>query len=243
MLPVTKLNFGRTVAPTSVNRHTLGRLECSGKVVLNGMPSSCQDLWRIGYTLSGLHLVKGTISNKVEMLFCDFNKLPGDEGEVLIFFYIFNIERDFECPFEIEGFQTQIGFTDIKSENVYFIVERNTRYEMTREKKTLPFEKETNNEGNAFNLQSGVFTAPRNGAYFFMFSASANGYTVLSIQWNDTTVASCTNDAHCNIPYTVKLKSGDRVQVFVAKSSQHYSGNLNNAMFTGFLISEDIFPS
>ena len=80
---MTKLNFGRTVAPGSVNRHTLGRFECSGKVALNGMPSSCQDLWRIGYTLSGLYSVKGPSSNKVETVYCDFSKKPGDEGAVL----------------------------------------------------------------------------------------------------------------------------------------------------------------
>lgn len=82
LLPVTTLNFGRTIAPTSTNRHTLGRLECSGKVVLNGMPSSCQDLWRIGYTLSGLYSIKGSSSNKIETVYCDFSKLPGDQGAV-----------------------------------------------------------------------------------------------------------------------------------------------------------------
>jgi hypothetical protein len=80
LLPVTKLNFGRTVAPASVNRHTLGRFECSGKVVLNGMPSSCQDLWRIGYTLSGLYSIKGSSSKKVETVYCDFSKEPDNQG-------------------------------------------------------------------------------------------------------------------------------------------------------------------
>lgn len=76
---MTQLNFGRTIAPTSKSRHTLGRLECSGKVVLDGMPASCQDLWRIGYSLSGLYSVKGS-SNKVETVYCDLTKLPGDQG-------------------------------------------------------------------------------------------------------------------------------------------------------------------
>ena len=56
-------------------------MECNGKVVLNGMPASCEDLWRIGYTLSGLYSIKGS-SNKVETVYCDFNKLPGDEGKI-----------------------------------------------------------------------------------------------------------------------------------------------------------------
>ncbi len=91
LLPVTALQFGRTIAPTSTNRHTLGRLECSGKVVLNGMPSSCQDLWRIGYTLSGLYSIKGSSSNKVETVYCDFSKLPGDQGAVNIVYFRFEM--------------------------------------------------------------------------------------------------------------------------------------------------------
>lgn len=82
LLPVTKLNFGRTISPTSSNSHQLGRLECNGKVVLDGMPTSCRDLWRIGHGLSGLYSVKAT-SDKVETVYCDFDKLPGDEGTIL----------------------------------------------------------------------------------------------------------------------------------------------------------------
>ena len=80
LLPLTKLNFGRTIAPTSVKRHKLGRMECNGKVVLDGMPTSCEDLWRVGYILSGIYSVKGS-SNKVETVYCDFSKLPGDESK------------------------------------------------------------------------------------------------------------------------------------------------------------------
>ena len=77
LLPVTSLNFGRTQAPVSIGKHMLGRLECSGKVVLNGMPKSCKDLWRLGYSLAGLYLVKGD-SGLVETVYCDMNRLPGD---------------------------------------------------------------------------------------------------------------------------------------------------------------------
>ncbi|KAK4011381.1 hypothetical protein OUZ56_020495 [Daphnia magna] len=56
-LPITKLNFGRTQLPISSGVHTLGPFECSGQVAVNRMPSSCEDLWKIGHTLSGLHSV------------------------------------------------------------------------------------------------------------------------------------------------------------------------------------------
>ena len=85
LLPVTSLNFGRTQAPVSSGKHTLGRLECSGKVILNGMPKSCKDLWRLGYSLVGLYLVQGD-SGFVETVYCDMNRLPGDPSMYLISF-------------------------------------------------------------------------------------------------------------------------------------------------------------
>jgi hypothetical protein len=78
ILPITRLNFGRTQLETSSGVYTLGRFECTGQVAVAGMPKSCQDLWRIGHSLSGLYSVTG--EKRVESVYCDFNKLPGDSG-------------------------------------------------------------------------------------------------------------------------------------------------------------------
>jgi hypothetical protein len=78
ILPITRLNFGRTPLESSFGVHTLGRFECTGQVVVYGMPSSCEELWHIGHTLNGLYSVMG--STKVESIFCDFTKLPSDAG-------------------------------------------------------------------------------------------------------------------------------------------------------------------
>ncbi len=78
LLPVTKLNFGRTQVASSSGIHTLGRLECSGHVAVSGMPKSCKDLWQIGHTLSGLYSVKG--AKQIESVYCDFTKLSEDVG-------------------------------------------------------------------------------------------------------------------------------------------------------------------
>jgi hypothetical protein len=79
LLPITRLNFGRTQLETSSGVHTLGRFECTGQVAVSGMPSSCEDLWRMGHTLSGLYSVVGT--KMVESVYCDFTKLPADTGK------------------------------------------------------------------------------------------------------------------------------------------------------------------
>ncbi len=76
ILPITHLNFGRTILEGSIGLHTLGRLECTGQMVVNGMPKSCTDLWRIGHTLSGLFSVMGL--RQIETGYCDFTKLPSD---------------------------------------------------------------------------------------------------------------------------------------------------------------------
>jgi hypothetical protein len=83
VLPVTRLNFGRTQLETSSGVHTLGRLVCTGLVTLTGLPKSCQDLWLIGHTLNGFYSVMG--SAKMESVYCDFTKLPDDAGKCFKF--------------------------------------------------------------------------------------------------------------------------------------------------------------
>jgi hypothetical protein len=79
ILPVTRLNFGRTQLTTSSGVHTLGRFVCSGSVALNGFPTSCEDLWLIGHTLNGFYSIKG--EKLFESVYCDFTQLPGDSSK------------------------------------------------------------------------------------------------------------------------------------------------------------------
>ncbi len=87
ILPVIRLNFGRTQLATSSGVHTLGRLECSGSVALNGFPTSCEDLLLIGHTLNGFYSIKGT--KMIESVYCDFTQLPSDLGKYLLFIHWF----------------------------------------------------------------------------------------------------------------------------------------------------------
>jgi hypothetical protein len=79
ILPISRLNFGRTQLATSSGVHTLGQFECNGQVSVAGIPTSCEDLWLVGHTLSGLYSVMGT--SKMESVYCDFTKLPDDAGK------------------------------------------------------------------------------------------------------------------------------------------------------------------
>jgi hypothetical protein len=52
-------------------------------ISINGLPSSCGDLKMIGHTLNGFYSVMG--SAKMESVYCDFTKLPDDEGNFFRF--------------------------------------------------------------------------------------------------------------------------------------------------------------
>ncbi len=79
--------------------------------------------------------------------------------------------------------------------------------------------------------------------FYLSVSVNSRGSLLLSLRLNDADIASCrktsygASDWHCNIPYTLKLKLGDRVHASVKE------GSIDNAYFTGFLLSEDIFSS
>ena len=84
------MTTGSSITPNATTRQwmalmklsqscTLGNLECSGRATVNQIPATCEDLWKVGHTLNGLYDVK---SNKaVRSVYCDFTKLPGDQGD------------------------------------------------------------------------------------------------------------------------------------------------------------------
>ncbi|EFX82829.1 hypothetical protein DAPPUDRAFT_316370 [Daphnia pulex] len=123
VLPVTRLNFGRTQLETSSGVHTLGRLVCTGSVTFSGLPKSCQDLWLIGHTLNGFYSVMG--STMMESVYCDFTKLPDDTG-----------------------FQKWIGYADVKSAPVHFDVQRNSSFNTTGTPIPFSFEFQNGLENN-----------------------------------------------------------------------------------------------
>lgn len=53
-------------------------------VAANGLPSSCADLKSIGHIWSGFYSVMGNTT--MESVYCDFTKVPGDDGKCLFFF-------------------------------------------------------------------------------------------------------------------------------------------------------------
>ncbi|EFX87243.1 hypothetical protein DAPPUDRAFT_97326 [Daphnia pulex] len=233
VLPITRLNFGRTQLETSSGVHTLGRFECTGQVAVSGMPSSCTDLWRTGHTLSGLYSVLGTAM--VESVYCDFAKLPSDSG-----------------------FQTWIGFEDVKSSPTYFYVQiSNSPFNVSSV--PIPFDTARLNVGGAMNLQTGKFTAPRTGKYFFSASglgtispSSTRFYGDILIMLNGIAIGGSASDDTANtnqyetftLQSTLNLQAGDQIwwQIgYLTPGFKIRAENFNH--FTGFLLEEEITHS
>lgn len=157
------------------------------------------------------------------------------------------------------GFQKWIGFNDVKSTPVYFYVQRNSGF--TRLSAPIPFSRALVNIGNAMNLTSGRFTAPRSGIYFFSFtgladfpsSSSIGVYLKVDLYLNGRPIGSGRVEeantvsqqwSPLIIQSTLNMKMGDRVWLQIVDKSSEEVTLFDNAErythFTGWMLQEDI---
>ncbi len=154
--------------------------------------------------------------------------------------------------------QKWIGYADVKSAPVYFYVQRNSDF--NNESTPIKFDLARVNEGNAMNLTSGIFTAPRPGIYFFSFaglarlssSSAFNFYFFLNLNGNligSSKVHENNGPVNKYSPMTLQstlnLKTGDRVWMQIVKSTNSYlyDDSSRYTHFTGFMLEEEIVAS
>jgi hypothetical protein len=147
-----------------------------------------------------------------------------------------------------------MGYADVKSMPTYFYVQKSTSFNQANT--PVPFEVVQLNIGNAMNIASGIFTAPRNGTYFFSLSGiagipSTKGHLDVGIALNGAVVGRGeANDYTGNgewetysLQLTLKLQAGDLISVQITSiatgvvlqdTSYHFTH------FNGWLMQEEL---
>ncbi|XP_046443531.1 uncharacterized protein LOC124193652 isoform X3 [Daphnia pulex] len=227
-LASTRTELNRTKSAVA-DLATKFKARTSELVDIGKMPTSCADLQRTGHKLSGFFSVKG--AKKMEMIYCNFFANQNDK-------------------------QKWIGYADVKSAPVHFYVQRN--YTFYNESTPIPFDLAMVNEGNAMDLTSGIFTAPRPGIYFFSFagtarllsSASLNSFLSLNSNPIGASFVSQNNDPvdqynPVTLQSTLNLKKGDQVwvEIWYTGSSSLHDDSSHHTHFTGFMLGEEIVAS
>jgi hypothetical protein len=141
---------------------------------------------------------------------------------------------------------------------VYFYVQRNSYFDTIGI--PIPFDLAVVNEGNAMDLTSGKFTAPRPGIYFFSFtgvaslkdsSSYASFYSflylngkIIGMSYVREENAPVAQNSPLTVQPTLNLKKGDQVwvQISYSGSSSYLSDdNISHfTHFTGFMLEEEI---
>jgi hypothetical protein len=147
----------------------------------------------------------------------------------------------------------------VKSSPVYFYVQRSADYNETII--PIPFDIEQLNVGGAMNLQTGKFTAPRTGKYFFSFLglsgfdpslSSTTQYSYIQLFKNGAAIANSYADeigagykyeAH-SLPSTLNLQNGDQIWLQITGMTPGvFLRGGSYTHFNGFLMEEEISQS
>jgi len=198
-------------------------------------------------------LVKGRNGSKtIDTVYCNFQRSDGTEQRSLSspsglnlndIILILNSYKNLKYYSIVS--ENRIGYVDIKSSSgVYFYAfSQNGRVANSG---TLLFDKSYLNIGNAMDTSTGVFTAPKSGIYHVSFSVLKEGYAIVALlahlRLNENKlgvvhVGDGLFSSQGSLQSTLKLKKGDRIDVWVAQGKIHEVHKRSNH-FTGWLLEE-----
>jgi C1q domain len=131
---------------------------------------------------------------------------------------------------------------------VYFYAQKNSSYSAQG---PIPFEVAVVNIGDALDLESGMFTAPVSGVYFFSFDAYSNsGEGHIHLQKNGVNVGQSYDynrgayggspSQQLHLASILQLDAGDEIEVHLASGRIYEDGNSHYTHFTGMLLSDDV---
>jgi hypothetical protein len=164
------------------------------------------------------------------------------------------------CKYFVQKLDSQkwVGHVDVKSTPVYFYVQRNSPFNLFKD--AITFDVARVNIGDAMDIQTGIFTAPKSGTYFFSFTGVAgfpetkspdlvhleiglylSGERVGSaLAEESNTVAN--QKCPLSLQSTLKLVTNDDIwlQIDAQSTSEVFLYN-DTAHFTGWMLEEEIF--
>ena len=151
------------------------------------------------------------------------------------------------------GFQTLIGYSKIVSSPVYFNVQKRTATISGGVNKVITFDNARLNVGGAMNINTGIFTAPRAGVYFFLFSGikdDTNQLMSIDLQVNGARIALAWADGRnapmslaATIHSTLTLNSGDQVRLTIGSGGLYDDGFNYYTSYSGWLLEENVFAA
>ena len=123
---------------------------------------------------------------------------------------------------------------------VHFYVQRNSFYSIQHS--TIPFQLTKLNEGNAMNINSGIFTAPTDGIYRFALAGTkddSNQSLWIQLRLNGEMIGSAYGTdiipwATYSLQSILWLKTGDQVDLFLKNGTcSNYNNQIPSTHFTG----------
>ncbi len=114
----------------------------------------------------------------------------------------------------------------------------------------IPFDLSRENEREAMNIASGIFTAPVVGLYHFEFSGNKEKFAAglwidLQVNGNDVGRAATFPSGKgsydsLSLSASLRLKVNDRVNLIIRSDGMLYDDTRNHFHFTGCLVEEDL---
>ena len=121
---------------------------------------------------------------------------------------------------------------------MYFTVVRVIDYAILG---TIPYDKALLNIGNAMDIRSGKFTAPKKGTYFFSLTIYTNTESWATIDHNNVVaVATVANEGlhSASAQATLQLEPGDVVYTSLGQGKLYSFMQYHQTHFTGYLLQE-----
>lgn len=159
-----------------------------------------------------------------------------------------NYKLQFMCKIWFKVVGKRLGILSIKSSpGVYFYVARN-KMEDDDKPKTIHFNKQLLNIGNAMDMSTGVFTVPTPGIYQFSFSMTKDGlaigelYVYLRLNSKNIGLAISNSGFYAGLASfqsILSLKKGDRIDLHKYKGKIN-DESFNACHFTGMMLEENM---